>query len=57
MQAFLKWAQLVAVLGLTGCAAMQPTEPASDLATHQHHLANLADINQFNIQGRIGVQT
>lgn len=58
MQALLKWAQLVAVLGLTGCAALQQqTEPASDLATHQRHLANLAEINQFNIQGRIGVQT
>ena len=58
MQALLKWTQLVAIISLTGCAALQQQpEPASDLATHERHLANLAEIDQFNIQGRIGVQT
>lgn len=58
MQALLRWVQLVAVLTLPGCAALQQqAEPASDLATHQRHLDNLAEIRQFNIQGRIGVQT
>jgi outer membrane lipoprotein LolB len=50
--------QLVAVLALPGCAVMQPqSQPASDASIHQQHLASLADIRQFNIQGRIGVQT
>lgn len=53
-----KWVQLAAVLSLTGCAALQPQpEPSSDAATHQQHLATLADIKAFNLQGRIGVQT
>lgn len=49
--------QLVAVLALPGCAAIQPTGPASDAATHQQHLDSLAAIKQFNLEGRIGVQT
>jgi outer membrane lipoprotein LolB len=58
MAASSRWVQLVAVLSLTGCAALQPApEPASDAATHQQHLASVADIRAFNLQGRIGVQT
>jgi len=52
------WVHLVAVLSLTGCAAFQPQpEPSSDEATHQQHLASVADIKAFSLQGRIGVQT
>lgn len=36
---------------------MQPQEPASDAATHSRHLESIAHIQQFNVQGRIGVQT
>lgn len=53
-----RWVQLVAVLSLTGCAALQQQPaPTSDLTTHQQHLANVADIHAFNLKGRIGVQT
>lgn len=58
MRVILGWALLVAAIFLSGCAALQQqAEPASDLATHQRHLDGLAEISQFNIQGRIGVQT
>ena len=58
MPALIRWVQLIAVLSLTGCAALQPQpEPSSDAAMHQQHLASLADIKAFNLQGRIGVQT
>ena len=53
-----KWVQLFAVLSLTGCAGLhQQPESSSDAATHQQHLESLADIQAFNLQGRIGVQT
>ena len=54
----LRWLPLVAALSLSGCAGLQ-TQPqhASQPEVHQQHLASLADIKQFNIQGRIGVQT
>lgn len=53
-----KWVPLAAGLSLAGCAALQPApEPTSDAATHEQHLARVADIHAFNLQGRIGVQT
>ncbi|HLD09287.1 MAG TPA: lipoprotein insertase outer membrane protein LolB [Methylophilaceae bacterium] len=44
---------------LIGCAAVQPiTQPSgSPAAAYQQHLASLANIKQFKLQGRIGVQT
>ncbi|HEU4708017.1 MAG TPA: lipoprotein insertase outer membrane protein LolB [Methylophilaceae bacterium] len=53
----IQWLQMAAVLSLAGCAAIQPQEPASDAATHQRHLESIANIHQFSVQGRIGVQT
>jgi outer membrane lipoprotein LolB len=57
MQSAARWLQVLAVLSLAGCAGMQPQEPASDAATHHKHLDSIAGIRQFNVQGRIGVQT
>ena len=44
---------------LIGCAAFQPTAQPSgnSAAAYQQHLASLANIKQFKLQGRIGVQT
>lgn len=43
---------------LAACSGLQPkSQPGSSAAVHQQHLASLADIRQFNIRGRIGVQT
>ena len=54
----LRWLPLAAALGLSGCAGLQTqSQPASQPEVHQRHLASLADIKQFNIQGRLGVQT
>jgi outer membrane lipoprotein LolB len=58
----LRWLGLspcAAGLLLVGCAAIQPiTQPSGDpAAAYQQHLASLADIRQFSLQGRIGVQT
>lgn len=58
----LHWLRLLpcaAGLLLIGCAAIQPITqpPASAAAAYQQHLASLADIKQFKLQGRIGVQT
>ena len=58
----LHWLRLLpcaAGLLLTGCAAIQPiTQPSgSPAAAYQQHLASLADIKQFKLHGRIGVQT
>ena len=54
-----RWHWLAVMLVLTGCAGLQtaPQQSASSPEVHQQHLATLADIQSFDIQGRIGVQT
>jgi outer membrane lipoprotein LolB len=49
---------LITVFALAGCAAMQqPTLPSPPNAEiYRQHLAGLAEIRQFKLQGRIGVQ-
>lgn len=46
---------------VSGCAILpKQTEvalPQSSMAIHQAHLAAIADIQSFNVKGRIGVQT
>jgi len=46
-------------LALVGCTTIQPViKPVTDsAAAHQEHLASLANIRQFRLQGRIGAQT
>lgn len=58
----LHWLRLLpcaAGLLLIGCTIIQPTTqaPASATAAYQQHLASLANIKQFKLQGRIGVQS
>jgi len=50
---------LAVMLVLSGCAGLQPApeRSASPPEVHQQHLASLADIQRFDVQGRIGVQT
>ena len=48
--------QLPIVLVLAGCATLQPQVSAPSVV-YEQHLATLAEITQFNIEGRIGVQT
>ena len=57
--AFQRWHWLAVMLVLTGCAGLQttPQQSASPPEVHQQHLATLADIHAFDVQGRIGVQT
>lgn len=59
MTAFQRWHWLAVMFVLTGCAGLQtaPQQSASSPETHQQHLATLADIHVFDVQGRIGVQT
>ena len=59
MTAIQRWHWLAVMLVLTGCAGLQPApqRSASSPEVHQRHLASLADIQRFNIEGRIGVQT
>ncbi|HZV99586.1 MAG TPA: lipoprotein insertase outer membrane protein LolB [Methylophilaceae bacterium] len=49
---------LLAALTMAGCAALpsQQQQPASTPQIHQQHLASLANIKQFYLEGRIGVQ-
>lgn len=56
--AFQRWLGLAVLLVLSGCAGLQttPQQSASSPEVHQQHLATLADIQSFDIQGRIGVQ-
>jgi outer membrane lipoprotein LolB len=56
--AFQRWLGLAVLLALSGCAGLQtaPQQSASSPEVHQQHLASLADIHSFDIQGRIGVQ-
>lgn len=44
---------------LTACSALQPKPPQvpQSEAAYRQHLASLQDVTQFNIRGRIGVQT
>jgi len=58
----LSWYSLPFLAGLLliGCAAIQPTTPPSpgDSATaYKQHIASLANIKQFKLRGRIGVQS
>jgi len=48
---------LAFTLLLGGCATTtkQPTVSAAPAAVYEQHLASIADINQFDIKGRIGV--
>ncbi len=54
---------LVAFLLTVSACATQPTSPTSttqppeNLATHQQHLAKLANIQAFSLKGRLGVVT
>lgn len=47
-------------LWASGCALVpttQQTETQSSLAIHEQHLAKIGNITDFNVKGRIGVQT
>lgn len=53
---FLRWLVLAVLMTLAGCATTPEIQPASPPQVYQQHLASLADISQFHVQGRIGVQ-
>lgn len=57
MQATQRWLLLGAILAVPGCASIPPAIAPSTPEVHQQHLATLAGINQFSLNGRIGVQT
>lgn len=45
---------------IVGCASSPVSKPATSAASanaHRQHLANIADIQDFSLKGRIGVQT
>ena len=51
---------IACLLLLAGCASRPASKPGITPASqqaHQQHLASLADIQQFSLKGRIGVQT
>lgn len=52
------WPLTVALISgsATGCAVIQPPATPPDAAIYRQHIASLADIKQFKLQGRIGVQ-
>ncbi len=52
-----RWLLLGAALALTSCASLPPTISPSTPEIHQEHLASLTSIDQFQLKGRIGVQT
>ncbi|MCB5184988.1 lipoprotein insertase outer membrane protein LolB [Methylobacillus gramineus] len=54
-----RWLASLAVLSLAGCASLSstPSLPPSTPEVHQQHLDSVARIQEFNLQGRIGVQT
>lgn len=58
MLACLRHLPLALLVTLAACSTVQPKPPTgSSPAVHHRHLASLADIRQFDIRGRIGVQT
>lgn len=56
LPALFRWLPSTAAILLIGCAAVKP-QPVNSLEIYSQHLASLANINQFDIRGRIGVQT
>ena len=57
MQALKRWLLTGGLCMLASCASMPPSTAPSSPEVHQQHLASLANISQFGIKGRIGVQT
>ena len=57
MQILKRWLLAGSISMLASCASMPPTTVPSSPEVHQQHLASLANISQFGIKGRIGVQT
>lgn len=53
---FLHWLVLAVLMALAGCATTPEILPSSPPEAYQQHLASLADISRFHVQGRIGVQ-
>ncbi|OYY50015.1 MAG: outer membrane lipoprotein LolB [Methylophilaceae bacterium 17-44-8] len=45
----------LAVLFVGGCVTQPPLQPSADLAIHTAHLQKIAQINTFDIQGRLAV--
>ena len=52
-----RWLLLAAILVQAGCASLPPAMAPSSVETHQQHLASVAAIQSYHLQGRIGVQT
>lgn len=50
-------AGLVWVLLVGGCALQPPVRPAADVAVHTAHLKQLANIQTFQLKGRLAVNT
>lgn len=57
MQALKRWLLAGSACMLASCASLPPPIVPSSPEVHQQHLASLANISQFGIKGRIGVQT
>lgn len=57
MQAVNRWLLIAATFVQAGCASLPPASAPSTAEIHQQHLASLAEIKNFELQGRIGVQS
>jgi outer membrane lipoprotein LolB len=58
MADFFRLLPLLAALVFTGCATQQPMATQTPRsASNQRHLASIADIQDFSVEGRMGVQT